>query len=263
MSFIHYERTGGVVTLTMSSPETRNALSAPAIEDFIAACHRVEQDDEAKVVVLAAKGTAFCGGGDVKEMLASLESALPPPEAIRASFESGIQRLARALHTLSAPTVAAINGPAIGAGLDLACMCDLRIASHEATFAESFVKLGLVPGDGGAWLLTRLLGPGRASELVLTGDTIDARGALTIGLVNAVVEPAQLLTHAHGLATRIASHSKTALRLTKQLLRASTTQTFDAVLGLSAEAQAQAIHSIEHRAAIVGMAAARTRLDKH
>jgi 2-(1,2-epoxy-1,2-dihydrophenyl)acetyl-CoA isomerase len=254
LSFIRYERSDGIVMLTMSSPRTRNALSAPAIADLVAACQRADLDEAARVVVLTGEGSAFCGGGDVKEMLASLDDGLPPAEQIRASFQAGIQRLARTLHGLRLPVIAAVNGAAIGAGLDLACMCDLRIASRRAVFAESFVKLGLVPGDGGAWLLTRLLGPAKAGYLAFTGETIDAALALELGLVSAVVDDDQLQAQAQALAARIAAHSRTALRLTKQLLRASATQSFDEVLHLSAEAQAQAIHSPEHRVAVRSLA---------
>lgn len=259
MSFIRYEHSAGVVTLTMSSPGTRNVLSPHAIADFVAACERADQDEAAKVVVLTGEGPAFCAGGDVKEMLASLHGGLPSHDEIRSSFEAGIQRLARTLYGLGLPAIAAVNGPAIGAGLDLACMCDLRIASRRATFAESFVKLGLVPGDGGAWLLARLLGPASASQLAFTGETIDAARALDMGLVSAVVEEDELLTRAQAIAATIAAHSRTALRLTKQLIRASATQTFDEVLKLSAGAQAHAIHSREHRDAVSALAEALSR----
>ena len=122
-------------------------------------------------------------------------------------YQGGIQRIPLALHQLEVPTIAAVNGPAIGAGCDLACMCDIRIASDQAKFAESFVKLGIIPGDGGAWLLQRAIGYQRAAELTFTGDAIDAQAALAMGLVTRVVAPEALMPSARELAARIAANS--------------------------------------------------------
>src|SRR5690606_5941503 len=141
------------------------------------------------------------------------------PFELRDNYRNGIQTIPLALYDLDVPVIAAVNGAAVGAGLDLACMCDIRIASDQAVFAERFVKLGIVPGDGGAWLLPRVIGMPKASLLAFTGRTIDAATALDWGLVTEVVPGDQLLAHARTLAEEIAANPSPALRLTKRLLR--------------------------------------------
>jgi enoyl-CoA hydratase/carnithine racemase len=141
---------------------------------------------------------------------------------------------------LEVPVIAAVNGPAIGAGCDLSCMCDIRIAGEGAKFAESFVKLGIIPGDGGAWLLPRIVGFSKAVELSLTGDMIDAAEAKRIGLVSEVVPDAELMTKAKEIAAKIASNPPHAVRMTKRLLREGQTADLKNILELSAAMQALA-----------------------
>jgi enoyl-CoA hydratase/carnithine racemase len=148
------------------------------------------------------------------------------------------------------PVIAAVNGHAIGAGLDLACMCDLRIASEKAKFAESFVKLGIVAGDGGAWLLPRIIGLSRASEMAFTGDTIDARQALEWNLVSRVVPPEQLLDAARELADRIAVNASHGLRLTKRLIREGMHSRLDTVLEMASVFQAVSHKTADHSEAV-------------
>ena len=174
--FVLFERDGAIVTLTLNRPEERNALSTQAQwDELVDCCARVRTDESVKVVILTGAGTAFSAGGNVKDMRDKKGIAGGTPYAVSRGYQGGIQRIPLALHQLEVPTIAAVNGPAIGAGCDLACMCDIRIASDKAKFAESFVKLGIIPGDGGAWLLQRAIGYQRAAELTFTGDTIDAR----------------------------------------------------------------------------------------
>jgi len=149
--------------------------------------------------------------------------------------------------------IAAVNGPAIGAGCDLACMCDLRIAGESARFAESFVKVGIVPGDGGAWLLPRIVGFAKATEMALTGDMIDAAEAKAIGLVLKVVSDAELLDAARALARRIAVNPPHAVRMTKRLLREAHNARLDTVLELSAAFQALAHATGDHAEAVAAM----------
>jgi len=201
-------------------------------------------------VILTGAGTAFSAGGNVKDMRDKRGIASGSPYAIAQSYQTGIQRIPLALHQLEVPTIAAVNGPAVGAGCDLACMCDIRIASENARFAESFVKLGIVPGDGGAWLLQRAVGYQRAAELSFTGDMIDAQTALAIGLVTRVVPHDLLMPNARELATRIAANSGPALRMAKRLLRQAQTARLDETLQLSAALQALAHHTPEHDQAV-------------
>ena len=151
------------------------------------------------------------------------------------------------------PTIAAINGPAIGAGLDLACMCDIRIASETARFAESFVKVGIVPGDGGAYLLPRVVGMSKALEMSLTGDAITPAEALACGLVSKVVAPTDLMAAARDMAGRIAVNPPQAVRLTKRLLREGQHMRLSALLEMSAAYQALAHGTRDHREAVDAM----------
>jgi enoyl-CoA hydratase/carnithine racemase len=151
---------------------------------------------------------------------------------------------------LEVPVIAAVNGPAIGAGCDLACMCDIRIASDRAKFAESFVKLGLVPGDGGAWLLPRIVGFSKASEMALTGDMLDSAAALACGLVSQVVPHDQLMVAARELADRIAANPPHAVRMTKRLLREAWRASLASTLEASASAQAICHQTSDHQEAV-------------
>ena len=169
-TFLKTARDGAILILTMSQPETRNALTGnTAADEFVQACETIRRDLPVRVVILTTEGPVFSSSGNVKDMQ-RYEALKPMPDVIREEYGNGIQRIPGALYNLDVPVIAAINGPAIGAGLDLTCMCDIRIASEKATFAESFVKVGIVPGDGGAWLLPRAVGMSKASEMAFTGE---------------------------------------------------------------------------------------------
>lgn len=249
-SFLKYDQDGPIVTLTMNQPETRNPLTGnSAVDEFLAAFARIGADLSVKVVVVTGAGAAFSTGGNVKDMRRFFEQNIPAA-AIAEEYRRGIQRLPLALEKLDVPTIAAVNGPAIGAGCDLACMCDIRIAAKAAKFAESFVKLGIIPGDGGAYLLPRVVGMSKAAEMAFTGDAIDADEALRCGLVSAVVEPEMLMESAYALARRIAANPGPALRLTKQLLREGRQMRLDSLLELSAAFQGLAHKAPEHEEAV-------------
>lgn len=251
MDFVRYEQKRGVVTLTLDKPEERNALSTPAQwAAVVAACERVRADLSVKAVVLTGAGSAFCAGGNVKDMRDKKGIAGGSAREIADGYRAGIQRIPLALYNLEVPTIAAVNGPAIGAGCDLACMCDIRIASSKAKFAESFVKLGIIPGDGGAWLLPRTVGMSKAAELTFTGDTIGADEAFACGLVSRVVAPEELMAAATALAERIAANPGPALRMAKRLLREGQHVRLDTLLEMSAAFQAIAHHTPEHDAAL-------------
>lgn len=248
--FIRYEQAGPVVTLTLNEPERRNPLTGnSAVPELLQAIERVHDDRGVRVVILTGAGAAFSSGGDIRNMQRQASGEVAGMQ-IRHEYRTGIQRLPLALFNLEVPVIAAINGAAIGAGLDLACMCDIRIASDNAKFAESFVKLGIIPGDGGAWLLPRLIGLARASELSLTGEPIDARQALEWGLVSRVVAPGELLPTAHEIARKIAANPPHAVRLTKRLLREGMHTRLDTLLELAAAFQALAHQTDDHREAV-------------
>lgn len=248
--FIGYQQQGAVVTLTLQDPEQHNALSTQAqFDEFTTVCNRINRDPSVSVVILTGAGRSFCAGGNVKDMKAREGLFAGDPYRLRDSYRHGIQQIPLAVYHLEVPTIAAVNGAAVGAGCDLALMCDMRIASSKARFAESFVRLGIVPGDGGAWLLPRALNNlSRAYELSFTGEMIDAAKALEYGLVSAVVEPAGLLEAANDLATRIAANPVHALRMTKKLLREGQHTRLEPLLELSATFQALSHHTAAHQA---------------
>ena len=249
-SFLKTQRDGAIQILTMSQPETRNALTGnTAVDELVAACSAIRLDTLIRVVVLTAEGPVFSSGGNVKDMLRFQNQKLLP-ETIREEYRNGIQRLPRALYNLDVPVICAINGPAIGAGLDLTCMCDIRIASEKATFAESFVKVGIVPGDGGAWLLPRAVGMSKAAEMAFTGDSLSAQEALACGLVSRVVAPEKLMEEALNLANKIAANPGGVLRMTKRLLREGERSTLDSLLEISAGYQAIAHMTPDHHEAV-------------
>jgi enoyl-CoA hydratase/carnithine racemase len=251
--FLH-ERRDHVAILTLNDPATRNALSGEglfaAVETAAAA---INADEGVRAVVLTGAGTAFCSGGNVRDMVERRGMFAGSPAEIAGRYRAGIQRVARAIYELDVPVIAAVNGPAIGAGCDLACLCDIRLASEHASFAVSFVKLGLIAGDGGLWLLPRIVGRSKAAELALTGDALDAQAALACGLVSAVVPADALFESALQMAGRIAANPPQAVRWTKRLLREADRVDFASMLDLAAAYQALAHHSEEHRQALAAL----------
>lgn len=248
---IQFTRHGHLALLTLNRPDTRNALSG---EEMFAAFERLfaemNADLSIRAAVLTGAGSAFCSGGNVAEMRDRTGMFGGSPAQIATNYRAGIQRIPRAFQTLQVPIIAAVNGAAIGAGNDLACMCDIRIAADTARFAESFVKVGIVPGDGGCWLLPRVVGWSKAAELALTGDTIDAAEALRIGLVSQVVPAGQLLEAAMALGQRIAANPPQVLRWTKQLLQEGRDSTLDQALDSAGQFQGMAHHTADHAEAV-------------
>jgi enoyl-CoA hydratase/carnithine racemase len=245
------ERRGRVAVLTLNRPEVRNAFSTvEQIAAFVEAVEGIGRDPELSVVIVTGAGSAFCSGGDIKGMQNETGFSAGTSLDLRERYRHDVQRLTASLFELELPAIAAVNGPAIGLGCDLACCCDIRIASTGARFAESFIKVGLIPGDGGAYFLQRIVGLAKASELTFTGDTIDAVEAERIGLVSQVVAPDQLLPAAQALADRIAANPPQVLRYTKRLLREAQRSSLDATFELSAAFQAIVQRSADHREAV-------------
>lgn len=240
----------GIVTLTLNDPDTRNALTGNSmVDDLLAELERLQRDPSVRVLILTGAGKVFSSGGNIKEMGRQIEPDVKV-ETLRHAYQFGIQRLPLALQNIEIPTIAAVNGPAIGAGCDLACMCDIRIAADTAFFAESFVKMGLVAGDGGAWLLPRAVGMSRAAEMTFTGDAIDAQQALAWGLVSRVSPAAQLREDSLALARRIAVNPPEAVRMSKRLLREAQLGRLDTVLEMAAGFQAIAHKTPGHAQAV-------------
>jgi enoyl-CoA hydratase/carnithine racemase len=251
---LHYATDGTIATLTLDRPASRNALGNPGDGDwFAAAAARINADAALRCVVIAAQGPAFSAGGDLKAMRDRTGTFAGTPADLVEQYRQGIHRLMRAVWSIEVPVIAAVNGPAIGLGNDVACLADLRLAGESARFGATFLKVGLVPGDGGAWLLPRVLGQARAAELLYTGRVIDAGTALAWGLVSAVVPDAELPARARALADEVAAQPPGVLRMTKRLLRAGLTSDFNTVMELSAALQAVAHTTEDHAEALAAI----------
>lgn len=254
MSFLKLERDGPVAVLTIDRPDSLNALGELGDGDaFAAACAEIAADRAIRATILTGAGRAFSAGGNVKAMQARTGAFGGTPADVRDGYRTNIHKIARALFGLETPLVAAVNGPAIGLGCDVACFADIRIAARTAKFGVTFLKLGLIPGDGGAWLLPRTIGMSRAAELLFTGDVIDADTACAWGLVSRVVEPDALMDEARALAHRIAQQPPQALRLAKTLLRQGQTTTYDTLLELSAAGQALMHFTQDHEEGVAAI----------
>jgi enoyl-CoA hydratase/carnithine racemase len=216
----YHERVAdGVAMLTLNRPERGNGVVPEMARDLLDVLTTLEQDATVRVLVLTGAGQQFCAGADLAEFQRYISEQLPKShEPYNARV---LWPVTQRLVGCRLPVIAAINGGATAGGLDLALACDLRIASTRAKMGETYIKLGLNPGNGGTYFLPRLIGSGLAAELAFTGDVVDAQRALDIGLVNRVVEPEALLTEAIGLAARIAEYPRLALEATKQQLRQS------------------------------------------
>jgi enoyl-CoA hydratase/carnithine racemase len=221
-----------VAVVTLHRPEARNALSFEMKRALAALLPALGGDAGVGCVLLVGAGGAFCAGGDTKAMARDGKPPSPEERKQQLRFEHGIPL---ALHRLAKPTLAALAGPAAGAGLSLALACDLRIAAESAFVTTSYVKLGLSGDYGGAWFLTRLVGPARARELLFLGDRVDARECERLGLVNRVVPDASLEKEALDLARRLAAGPGVALRYMKEELNRALAEGLEACLELEAD----------------------------
>jgi len=247
---LRYERDDQLAIITLDRPDARNAYSEAMVESLVRALDAAEADADVRCIVLTGAGRSFHAGGDLKRMRDGSGMFEGGPVALRRQYIEGIQRIPRRIAACDVPIVAAINGAAIGAGLDLACMCDIRVAVKGAKLGSTFVKVGLVPGDGGAYFLARTIGFARALEMVLTGRIVAAEEALALGLVHAVVEPDDLLSEAKARAQMIAANAPLAVRLTKRAAYRSWDLDMDTALELAASFQGMAQNTADHREAV-------------
>jgi 2-(1,2-epoxy-1,2-dihydrophenyl)acetyl-CoA isomerase len=211
-----YDEQDGIVTLTLNRPERLNALGDTLRDDLHHAIIRASADSAVRVIILTGAGRGFCSGGDVKAMHEAKESMRGRPLVDRVA--PGRDQTLLAMRNAPQPLIAAINGPAAGAGMNLALACDMRIASTTARFGETFVKRGLHVDWGGTYFLPQIVGMAKACELIFTGDLIDAAEALALGLVSQVVPPDELIPTVQKLAHKIAAGPPVAIRLAKRAL---------------------------------------------
>ena len=207
-----YSRDESVAVLTINRPEARGAFSPEMIRLWREHLEEARRDETVTVIVVTGSGDTFCSGGDIRDMA---DGKLRSWDMKRFLWE-GVHRIILTLEDLDKPVIAAINGAAMGAGMDMAIMCDLRVCSDRAKLGESYIQMGLIPGDGGAWFLPRLVGVPKALELLLTADVIDAGQALALGIVNRVVPHENLMEETMKLARRIAGKPPLAVRMMKR-----------------------------------------------
>jgi len=219
---IIYEKENGLAIITFNRPEVRNALNYLAIDEALDAASDADTDDSVRVLILTGAGDkAFVAGADIEE--------LRERNTMTELGERSARRrvLASRLETMSKPTIAAINGFAVGTGLELAMACNIRIASENARFGQPEINLGIMPGNGGTQRLPRLVGEGRAMEMILTGDLIDAQEAYRIGLVNHVVPQTELMPYVKELAAKLAAKPPLAMKLAKNAIHAGLNMSFN------------------------------------
>jgi enoyl-CoA hydratase/carnithine racemase len=224
MSYDHikFSIEDGIAHLVLARDDVRNAFAEDAfVEEIVDALTRTQTSAEARVLVLSAEGSAFSAGGNVKDMRERKGMFADGPAKVRRNYIEGIQQIPKALYALDIPSIAAVQGPAIGAGCDLALYCDMVIASARAKFGETFINVGIIPGDGGAWILPRKVGMQRAAELLFTGRIVDATEAVEIGMALECVAPENLMARVMELAGQIASRPPLTARMIKTLLRQS------------------------------------------
>ena len=240
-----------VATLTFVRDDVRNALTGTTlIDDIVNTAQWVNQCEDVSVLVITGEGSAFSSGGNVKDMQAKIGDFGGSSAEIANKYRAGIQRIPLAMQAVEIPVIAAVNGAAVGAGFDLCCMADVRIASSKARFGETFLNLGIIPGDGGAWFLQRLIGYQQAFEMTLSGRLVQAEEAKRMGLVLDVVEPAALMEHTYQLAQHIANQPPRATRLTKRLMKMAQRMELKDFLDLSAAFQGLSHHEDEHTEAL-------------
>ena len=245
-----YEQDDRIVKITLNRPDTRNALSGDIIEGLVEYIQKADKDKNVGCVILTGAGKSFSSGGNLQEIKDMTTKDQMTQAQLEDWYRFGIQKIPLTMNSIDVPVVAAVNGHAIGAGNDLCTMCDIRIAGEDAKFSESFLRIGIIPGDGGSWFLPKIIGLARANEMILTCDVLDANKALDWGLVSKVVPNENLIVEAQQLAKKIASHPPEASRRAKRLLRMSQNVPLQDALEMAASQQSMLQQLDDHREAI-------------
>ncbi|CAA0092853.1 Crotonyl-CoA hydratase [Zhongshania aliphaticivorans] len=243
--------TNRYATLILERDDVRNALTGTAlIDDICSAIEWTNANKEVSCLIITGAGSAFSSGGNIKDMRDKVGMFGGSPAEISESYKKGIQRISRTMFEAEVVTIAAVNGAAVGAGFDLCCMADIRIGCENTRFGETFINLGIIPGDGGAWFLQRLVGYQRAAELTFSGRIIESAEALDLGLLLECVPKETLLETAERYAAGYASKPPQALRATKRLMKLAQRQELADFLDVCADVQSQCHHSKDHQRAL-------------
>ena len=241
-----YEVNKGIALLTLNRPDRRNSFTLSMIHRWADLLIEANTDETVRVIVVTGAGGAFCAGIDLDE----LETIELTPQARRNFLTDEVHRVARAVEASDKPIIAAVAGAAVGAGMDMALMCDMRIVAQSAKFAESYVNLGLVPGDGGAYYLPRLVGTAKALELLLTGDTVTGQEAVDLGIANHVVADELLMDTVMNLAAKIAAKPPVAVQLIRRTVYQSQNVDLTTALNLVASQMGVAMLTQDHKEAL-------------
>ena len=236
--------------VTLNNPDQMNAITNEMIDSLTRVMAHADFDPEIRVVVLTGAGKSFCAGGDIKAMEEKTGMFAGESNELRSRYQHGIQRIPQCMDNLSVPVIALVNGPAIGAGCDLSMMCDLRVGGSKARFAETFTRMGLVPGDGGTFFLQRVVGYSKAMQMFLTAQSFEGKAAHDFGLLNFLFEDSDLLAETEKLADKICSLAPVAQALTKKAMRASYLHDLQTSLDMLASFQGISQRTSDHFEAI-------------
>lgn len=250
---ILYDVKDGVATITLNRPDARNAWTSSMVVTMQEILDRAEADAEVRVVILTGAGKSFCAGGDLRAMKERSGMFEGDTVGLRQQYMRGLQNVTRRMDFFEKPIIAAINGAAVGAGLDLALMCDIRIASQRAKLGSTFAAVGLIPGDGGAYLLTRAVGFSRAVELILTARLVENEEALQLNLIHEAVPADDVIARAHEVASMIKRHPAPAIKMAKAALYRTYHQDLETALQLTAAFQSITQHTDDHIEAVERM----------
>jgi len=244
------EKKDNITTITLNRPERLNALNPQMMQELASALDEVEADDETRVLVITGAGRGFCAGADVRGMAGGTERGsrtAASAEELRQGLINSAGKVMPRIHKLQKPTIAMVNGPAVGAGFDLALVCDLRIGSENARFMNAFVRIGLFPGWGGTWLYPRVMGLGKALEYLYTGDFIEAEEAEKLGVLNRLVPADELEKETMALARKIAAGPPISIKLMKLQVYEGLDMDLDTALRIAAACETITLSSEDHR----------------
>lgn len=247
---ILYAIADGVATLTLNRPDKLNAFNRAMTDRWLACLEDARDDDAVRAIVITGAGRGFCTGGDVSDMGGD---AATTPLAVKQRLAGGVQRIPELLARIDKPVIAAINGVATGAGLDLALMCDIRFAAASARMAETYVRVGLVPGAGGAYFLPRIVGVAKALELFWSGEFVDAAHALELGLVNQVFPDAELAAATQAFAAKVAAAPPLSVRLIKRAVYQGMRSDLSTSLDMISSHMTLVRNSADHAEAVAAM----------
>ncbi|KYG67878.1 3-hxdroxyacyl-CoA dehydrogenase [Bdellovibrio bacteriovorus] len=244
---------GHILWLTLDNVDQSNAISLEMVDSLTRVLRHADFDPQVRVIVIKGEGSTFCAGGDVKAMQNKTGMFAGESNELRMRYIHGIQQIPKCIEELSKPLIAMVNGPAIGAGCDLAMMCDLRVGTAKSKFGETFVKLGLVPGDGGTFFLQRVIGFSKAMQMSLTGDLIAGEEAQRWGLLNYFTDESQLEVETRKLAEKIANNAPVAVQMTKKAMKMAYLNDLHTILDLSAAYQGITQRTTDHFTALQAM----------